>query len=190
MTTRRRQRLAMIGLLFAVAVVAVGARTVESGLNRVAWARSLDPSAPGGMVVRQRGRSDCGLATLEMIFDHYGVGDGAIGRAELDIGPSGIDLLALKRAAEGRGLTTQGLRVSLDALVDVPMPVIAHVHGDHFVVVRSATGDVIVDDPAIGRLRMSDKTFSRAWDGAVLTFGAPNRDDKNREGRHATMTID
>ncbi len=109
-----------------------------------------------------------------MILHHHGITDTTL--EELDAatstGPKGSTFLALKRAAESRGLSSLALRVPTEELSNVPTPAIAHVHGDHFVVVRRIASDVIVDDPSLGRLRMSRATFLRAWDGIVLTFSA------------------
>ena len=184
--TARRRRLAAAGLLLATGLVAVAVRAVGPTLDRLAWATSIDPSAPApGQVVRQQKRSDCGPAALQMILKHHGVTSTTL--AELEVatgtGPDGTSMLALKRTAEQSGLASQGLRLPVERLHDIPMPAIAHVHGDHFVVIRSAGEELVIDDPSLGRLRMSARTFERSWDGVVLTFtgGAPRF-----RGRHET----
>ena len=175
--TARRRRLAAAGLILATGLVAVAVRAVGPALDRFAWATSTDPSAPGpGQIVRQQKRSDCGPAALKMILDHYGVT--GITLAELEVatgtGPDGTSMLALKKTAEQSGLASQGLRLPVERLYDIPMPAIAHVHGDHFVVIRSAGEELVIDDPSLGRLRMSARTFERSWDGVVLAFtGGP-----------------
>ncbi len=171
--TVRRRRLAAAGLLLATGLVAVAVRAVGPTLDRLAWAASIDPAAPGlGEVVRQQKRSDCGPAALKMILDHHGLVGATL--AELEVatgaGPDGTSMLALKKAAEERGLAGQGLRLPVERLDDIPMPAIAHVHGDHFVVIRSAGQELVIDDPSLGRLRMSSRTFERSWDGVVLAF--------------------
>jgi ABC-type bacteriocin/lantibiotic exporter with double-glycine peptidase domain len=54
----------------------------------------------------------------------------------------------------------------------MPLPAIASVNGDHFVVVRRVAADGVleVDDPAIGRLHWPLAAFRRAWAGLVLVF--------------------
>lgn len=171
--TARRRRLAAAGLLLATGLVAVAVRAVGPTLDRIAWAASLDPTAPGlGQVVRQQKRSDCGPAALKMVFDHHGITGTTLAELEVDTGtgPDGTSMLALKKAAEARGLAGHGLRLPVERLDDIPMPVIAHVHGDHFVVIRSAGEELVIDDPSLGRLRMSSRTFERSWDGVVLAF--------------------
>lgn len=171
--TARRRRLAAAGLLLATGLVAVAVRAVGPTLDRLAWAASIDPTAQGiGQVVRQQKNSDCGPAALKMVLDHYGITGATL--AELEVatgtGPDGTSMLALKRAAEARGLNGQGLRLSVERLDDIPLPAIAHVHGDHFVVIRSAGEELVIDDPSLGRLRMNSRTFERSWDGVLLTF--------------------
>ena len=171
--TARRRRLAAVALLLATGTVAVAVRAVGPTLDRLAWAASIDPSAHGAAeVVRQQGRSDCGPAALKMILDHHGITGVTLAELEVatETGPDGTSMLALKRTAEQRGLASQGLRLPVARLHGIPMPAIAHVHGDHFVVLRQAGSKLIIDDPSLGRLRMSAKTFERSWDGVVLAF--------------------
>ncbi len=171
--TARRRRLAAAGLLLATGLVAVAVRAVGPTLDRLAWAASIDPTAPGfGEVVRQQKRSDCGPAALKMVFEHYGITGTTLAELEAatGTGPDGTSMLALKKAAEAQGLNGQGLRLPVERLDDIPMPAIAHVHGDHFVVIRSAGEELVVDDPSLGRLRMSIRTFERSWDGVLLAF--------------------
>lgn len=164
---------AAAGLLVAAGLVTVASRALGPTMDRLAWAAALDPSAPApGEVVRQQRRSDCGPAALKMVLDHWGIQDVTL--AELEIatgtGPDGTSLLALKKAAEERGVTSQGLRLPVHRLREIPLPAIAHVHGDHFVVIRSTGDELVIDDPSLGRLRMSSRSFARSWDGVVLAF--------------------
>ena len=160
--------LVVCGLL--AAYLSIGAPIVD----QVLWRTSIDQFDPTYSVVRQRSASDCGAAALSMILEHFDIARRDL--TELTVatstGRDGTSLLALKRVAEQRGLRSQGLRLTMDGLEGLAMPAIAHVHGHHFVVVRSVGRQVVVDDPAIGRLRMRRATFARAWDGLVLTFGA------------------
>ncbi len=166
---------AAAGLLLAAGLVTVAARALGPTMDRLAWAAALDPSAPTpDEFVRQQTRSDCGPAALKMILDHWNVEGTTL--AELEVatgaGPDGTSLLALKKAAEERGVTSQGLRLPVERLPDIPLPAIAHVHGDHFVVIRSAGPEIVIDDPSLGRLRMTSRTFERSWDGVVLAFAS------------------
>ena len=165
-------------------------------MDRVAWATSLDPSAEApGEVVRQQTRSDCGPAALKMVLDHWYVGAETLAELELatGTGPDGTSLLAIKKAAEERGVLSRGLRLPVHRLREIPLPAIAHVHGDHFVVIRSAGEELVIDDPSLGRLRMSPRVFARSWDGIVLAFSGPPpipRTVTNRSASSATTTLE
>lgn len=166
--------LAVASLALGVALTVATTRLATPVLDRLAWLASRDPSASSaGEVIRQRGRSDCGAAALAMILDHYGIKWTSLDELEtaLHTRSEGTSLAALKLVAEERGLLSQGLRLDVEALDRLPMPAIAHVHRSHFVVVRRlGGGQLVVDDPALGRLRMSATAFDRAWDGVILTF--------------------
>ncbi len=181
--SRRRRVLAAVCVVLAASSVAgfsflVGTQG-PSYFSRLVWAASLDLSAPTPPdFVPQRGDSDCGPASLKMVLGHYGLNGLTLEEIEsaAAIGPEGTSLLALKKIAEDQGLRSHGIRLSIANLIDVPMPAIAHVHGDHFVVLRSVDAlGVVVDDPSVGRLRMSTASFGRAWGGLVLVFGPDAR---------------
>lgn len=139
----------------------------------MAWIASLDPTIPEPAdLVRQSGDTDCGPAVLMMVLDHYGLGQLTPENFEttMPVGPAGTNMLKIKQIAETYGLRGQGLRLSVERLPELRMPVVAHVFDNHFVLLRSASDDFVVDDPSVGRLRMSPETFDRAWDGIVLTL--------------------
>ena len=173
-----------VASLALAAVVVAGARLAAPALDRLAWLASRDPSASSaGEVIRQRGRSDCGAAALAMVFNHHGIEWRTLAELEtaLRTRSDGASLAALKEAAEERGLLSQGLRSDVEALRRLPMPAIAHVHRSHFVVVRRTGDRLVVDDPAIGRLQMSEAAFDRVWDGVILTFERPRTPARREE---------
>ena len=129
-------------------------------------------------------------ASLKMVLGHHGLNGLSLEEIEsaAALGPRGTSLLALKKIAEDQGLRTHGLRLSTEDLADLPMPAIAHVHGDHFVVLRSVDAvGVVVDDPSIGRLKMTADAFDRAWSGAVLSFALPAIADHSERGEDMPM---
>ncbi len=174
-SSKARQLVAVSSLLVVGATVALllyGIQTPATD-HRIAWVSSLDPAIPEPAdLVRQRQDTDCGPAVLKMVFNHYGLDEMTLEEIEAvaTVGANGTNLLALKKIAESQGLRAQGLRLSIENLADVPLPAIAHVHGDHFVLLRSVGNEVVVDDPSVGRLRMSSEALDRAWNGVVLTF--------------------
>jgi ABC-type bacteriocin/lantibiotic exporter with double-glycine peptidase domain len=127
-------------------------------------------------VVRQRGAQDCGVAVLEMVLP----GTAALGvsldslRSVLQVRRRGLSFAELRTIVEGQGGHAAGWQLQFSALSGMAMPLIAQ-WPDHFVVVDSVTtsGEVIVRDPAFGRMRMSRGAFLGIWTGRVLEVFAP-----------------
>lgn len=136
-------------------------------------------------VVRQVETAECGLACLAMILRHHGRG------TELD---------ELRRAFGGsmRGLSIEGLaslaarfrlvpnpvRVELDELRQLRAPCILHWAFTHFVVLVDVHAGVgathaIVNDPAVGRRRLSWEELSSGFTGVALEF-VPAEDFERR----------
>lgn len=129
-------------------------------------------------VIRQRTAYDCGVVCLQMILKKKGI-DSTVEQLRADAGTTaaGTSLLGLRQAIETRGLPASTWRLSLPELRSVPLPAVAFVDGDHFVVVTnisSEDGPVIVLDPARGKLRYSASTFAQRWKGEVLIIGTGN----------------
>ncbi len=88
----------------------------------------------------------------------------------------GTSLAALQSAAEDLGLEARCYRMSLRDLAAMPsgFPAVAHVDGDHFVVVwRIATRKVAVAQPPFGLDYMSLDQFGRRWTGATMLVSRP-----------------
>jgi ATP-binding cassette subfamily B protein len=78
--------------------------------------------------IKQRDITDCGAACLASVASHY--------KLELPVAKirqmastdqKGTNVLGLIEAASKMGFSAKGVRGEFDALLDVPMPVIAHV---------------------------------------------------------------
>ena len=94
----------------------------------------------------------------------------------------GTTMLGLKEAATYKGLTPKGVRANLKGLKKkkVPMPAIAYIDGNHFLVFEAVQrGGVRISDPA-GKYNshLSWKQLSKIWEGELLIFDA--------EGQRAT----
>jgi ATP-binding cassette, subfamily B, bacterial len=123
---------------------------------------------------------DCGPACLRIVSKYFGK------QYNLDTlrdlmwkTREGVSLLSISDAAEKIGFRTQGIRVTLDKLSEIPLPVIVHWTQNHFVVLykiekrRSLlsylTGkpgyetNYYISDPAHGLLKYSKKEFLRFW---------------------------
>lgn len=86
----------------------------------------------------------------------------------------GTTMLGLKDAAAYKGLAPTGVRTSLKLLKQkkVPLPAIAYVDGNHFLVFESVNKNgVQISDPALKYARqLSWKKLSKIWDGELLIF--------------------
>jgi ABC-type bacteriocin transporter len=124
--------------------------------------------------VRQRDMVDCGPAALATVALHY---RRPIGLEQMrDLAGTdriGSNLLGLLKAAEKLGFSARGVKGTYDALVEVPLPAIAHVKNDqglgHFIVLHhlKKTG-VIAADPAHGIRKLSREEFVKCWTGYLL----------------------
>jgi ATP-binding cassette subfamily B protein RaxB len=126
------------------------------------WRRRLMP-------VHQIEAAECGLACLAMLSGFYG------GNASMDqlrssgSGARGSTLGQLVGLASRFGMTTRPVRLELEELNQIRVPFVAHVDGDHFVIVENVRRKKIeIVDPAIGRLTLSMTRFSEIFTGVAL----------------------
>lgn len=126
-----------------------------------------------GNVVLQSNSNDCGVAALKMVLAAHGVKCSVADVAsKLQLTPSGTSMLALRGAAAGFGVPAKSWVIQPADLSRTPLPAIAFVNRDHFVVIRRFVAPEVleVDDPALGKLRWPMYTFKRAWSGETLVF--------------------
>ncbi len=125
---------------------------------------------------------DCGLAALAMIARAQGreLSLAAVRRC-LGVGREGqgVSLRELQRVAGELGLPCRAVRVEAGRLGEVPLPIIAHLTRNHYVIVyEHQEQGVVVGDPAVGLVRWSREQFARAYSGRLLVFlGAPVRQE-------------
>ncbi len=120
--------------------------------------------------VGQREVADCGLAALVMVARYHEV---ALSlpqlRCSIAVGPAGVNLLTLERAATALGFRAQAVRLGLDQLAAVRLPAIAHCLDGHYVVVWALSSDgVVVGDPASGILTLPLPAFQQSWSRNLL----------------------
>jgi len=124
----------------------------------------------------QRHEWDCGVAALKMVLDHYGIQtayDELLRRADTGT-RAGTSMLALKQLSESHGLRCAGWRLAACDLRGIPLPAILLLRRGHFVVLSSisAANEVILLDPARGRLRVSLRRLRSLWEGEALLFNS------------------
>lgn len=120
--------------------------------------------------IQQQSSSDCGVACLAMISQYWGKRFGINALRELiGVGRSGASLKGLATGAEIIGYQARPVRASLNRLVDVKNPWIAHWSGNHYIVVYWIKGDrVLIADPAQGKYQLSRQEFLASWTGYGL----------------------
>jgi ATP-binding cassette subfamily B protein len=133
-----------------------------------------------GIKVKQRDITDCGAACLASVAAHYEMEmPVAKIRQMASTDQKGTNILGLIEAASKMGFSAKGVRGEFDALLDVPMPIIAHVivkqvlH--HYVVLYKVTEKFVeYMNPADGKMhRVSPEEFKAIWTG-VLVLLMPN----------------
>ena len=120
---------------------------------------------------------DCGPACLRMIAKYYGRSYSQQNlRERCFITREGVSMLGISDAAESIGMHTQGVKITLEQLMDnLPLPCILHWNQKHFVVlyeikkkrewwIKSAmTEQFYIADPAGEKYVMNREEFCRCW---------------------------
>jgi ABC-type bacteriocin/lantibiotic exporters, contain an N-terminal double-glycine peptidase domain len=157
---------------------------------------------------------DCGPTCLRMVARHYGRSYSLQNLRERSfITREGVSMLGISDAAEGIGMHTQGVRVTIEQLTDdIPLPCILHWKKKHFVVCykisRKKTGlfssagnndyKFHIADPAGEKYVMNKREFSRCWINsrnpikntgtALVLQPSPDfydyEDDKEKQGKN------
>lgn len=120
--------------------------------------------------IRQQSATECGCAALAMVAKYYRlpVTLDSI-RQILTLQNRGANLAAMIQAAERIGLKARAARITDQHLSGAKLPAIAHLHGDHYVVIYEMNAqDVVIGDPAIGVIRHSRRQLRELWDGTLL----------------------
>jgi len=129
--------------------------------------------------ILQQSEEDCGAACLASVAKHYGR-NFTIKRTReaIGTGQQGTTLLGLKRGAETLGFNARGLRVSgetLSKINQMPLPVIIHWHGYHWVVLYGRKGKkYVIADPAVGIRYLSHEELLEGWNNGIMLLLEPD----------------
>jgi predicted double-glycine peptidase len=124
-------------------------------------------------VILQSHRNDCGSASLRMVLAAHGINPPIVElTANLKLNPKGTSLKQLRLVSTQWGVPAKSWHIQPQDLHRVPLPAIAFIHKNHFVVIRRfAAPEVLeVDDPALGKLQWPARSFQRIWSGETLVF--------------------
>ena len=113
---------------------------------------------------------DCGPTCLRIVAKHFGRHYNLETLRNLTWKTrEGVSLLTISDAAEKIGFRTQGVRVTIDNLHEIPLPAIIHWNQNHFVVLYKiknkgkANAVYCISDPAHGLVEYSQQEFLKCW---------------------------
>jgi ATP-binding cassette, subfamily B, bacterial CvaB/MchF/RaxB len=121
-------------------------------------------------LVRQTEVAECGLAALAMIANFHGL-DIDLGALRRRYSPSmrGAPLKSLIGMADGLGLTPRPVKLPLEGLANLHLPVILHWDMSHYVVLEQVKGNkALIHDPAGHSQWMPMATVSNHFTGVAL----------------------
>ena len=123
--------------------------------------------------VFQMEATECGAASLAMIFAYFGKNMPLEQmRIETGVSRDGCNAAYIMRAARKFGLECKGRRREPDQLREIETPCIIHWNFNHFVVFEGFKGEfAYLNDPAVGRRKLTFEELDEGFTGIVLTFG-------------------
>lgn len=142
--------------------------------------------------VKQHDITDCGAACLQSVAAHYNLQlPIAHIRQIAGTDTKGTNVLGLVEAAQKIGFEAKGVKGTVDAMLTMPVPAIAHVvlaqRITHYVVIYKVTKDEVwVMDPIDGELhKYPHAAFKEIWTGVlVLLLPAENFREGNEKISH------
>ena len=129
--------------------------------------------------VRQFCEEDCGAACIATVSEQHGR-ELRLGwvREQVETTANGTTLLGLKRGAEQLGFTARAAKANptiLQQLDQLPLPMICHWNGNHWVVLHGRRGEeLIIADPGTGIRSVHEDEFLRHWQNGVVLLLEPD----------------
>ena len=129
--------------------------------------------------------TECGAASLAMVLSYFGRHIPLEQmRIETGVSRDGCNAGNIVLAAQKFGLEAHGYRKDLDALFTMPVPAIIHWNFNHFVVWEGRKGDdCYINDPAMGRRKLTMQDMDDCFTGIILTFKPTDSFEKSKQER-------
>ncbi len=133
--------------------------------------------------VFQMEATECGTASLSMIFAYFGKYLPLEQmRIETGVSRDGCNAGNMMRAAKKYGLECHGYRKELESLTQLDAPCIIHWNFNHFVVYEGIkNGHAYINDPAVGRRKLTIDELDEGFTGVVLTFALTDKFEKQKK---------
>lgn len=133
--------------------------------------------------IYQMEATECGAASLSMIMGYYGKYIPLEKmRIETGVSRDGCNAKNILIAARKFGFEAKGFRKSIDALLELKPPCIIHWNFNHFVVYEGNKGKYYyINDPAMGRRKLTFEDLDDAFTGIVLTFEKTEKFEKSKK---------
>ena len=120
---------------------------------------------------KQPDGKDCGPTCLKIIAKDFGktISIRQLRQAS-ETTRIGSSMLNLSEAAESIGFRSLGVKLSLERLIDAPLPCILHWNKNHYVVLYKIKKNTFyISDPAHGLLKYNKEDFLKHWIGKDAT---------------------
>lgn len=124
-------------------------------------------------LVLQMENVECGAASLAMILRYLGNKSISLEqlRTDCNVSRDGVTAKGIKRAAIKNGLECKAFKATPKSIKKVSMPAVIHWNMGHFVVLCGYGKNCFyINDPALGKYKVSYDEFDRSFTGIVLTF--------------------
>ncbi len=141
--------------------------------------------------VFQMEATECGAASLSMIFSYFGKFIPLEQmRIETGVSRDGCNAGNIMRCAKKYGFECHGYRREPEALREIELPCIIHWNFNHFVVFEGFKGNyAYLNDPAVGRRRLTFEELDEGFTGVVLTFKPTDSFQKEKKKRTSYALI-
>lgn len=121
-------------------------------------------------IIYQLSDTECGIASLAMIFSYYNVNIPLETlREDCGVSRDGCKASTLINVANKYCFNADAYKVELDELKDITLPVIAFWSFSHYVVINKVKKDkILINDPAHGLISVTMDEIDKAFTGVII----------------------